>query len=467
MKASIYAIVAAATLVVALAGCRDDGAVNSSFPTDPGGDPSDAVADSPTEGAASDSDVPPDRTRDVSADPLPVDDLGDEPDQPLRPDGQDARPDSVAPDAPAPDAPGPDVPEPVYDTAFGIFYNTWHCPASSDGGTVHDISEILAGRQAWGPVGAFHWWDQPEQGYYCLARNDGLLERHAIQLRDAGIDFVFLDATNHAYVDGRSDRTSQMIIEPVDRLLAVWSEVPGAPGVVPWVPIVEPGVDAGAFTIDALLARLVAYPGMHFELFGEPLILVVDHGGFPPNEARIAALEASYTVRRMWGLLPAGGTNWSFLQPCNDPPTSGRDCNQRVTSRDGSVEQVSISVAYQQTFMNNTATATPKHAGRTFRAQFETLIRNAGAPVATITGWNEWIAQRQPCDGHPSCPCSTFPDGCFTDQWDIEFSRDIEPAQNEAGDYYLRLLTECVSMYRAGDTCASAPSNLCCIDHSF
>ncbi len=344
---------------------------------------------------------------------------------------------------------------------FGIFYSTWHCIAANER-TVHDISEVLAGRQAWGGYGVFHYWDEPAAGYYCLSEDDALLRRHAELLRDAGIDFVFLDATNHAYVDARSHDTRGMILEPLDRLLAVWSTVPGAPQVVPWVPVVEAGENPAVYTVDAILSRLAAYPGMHFEYLGRPLVLVTENSLYPVNAAREAALSHSYTVRRMWGVFSEDGPTWSFLQRCQSSPTDSDPCEQRLSVRGGEVEQIPIAAAYQQNYMSNPATATPKHRGLTFRKQFQRAFDWPETPIITITGWNEWIAQRQRC-GDPTCPCSTFPDGCFIDQWDVEYSRDIEPADNEMGDYYYRLMAACIALFRSGARCDAAHTeNLCC-----
>ena len=350
-------------------------------------------------------------------------------------------------------------------TKIGMFYNLWHCVVSADnpaGTPVHDISEVLAGRQSWGPIGEFHWWDEPQAGYYCLARNDPLLVRHATLLRDAGVDFVFLDVTNHAYVDGRSDRTRQMILEPLERLLAVWSTVERAPRVVPWVPLPQAGTDPAQYTVDALLQALGRYPGMQFEYLDRPLVLVTENEVHVTSEAKFAALSADYTLRRMWGVFRDDGPLWSFMQRCQEAPTSAALCDQRSAVLGGSLEQISIAAAYQETYMS-LPSATPKHRGLTFRRQFETLLRNPDVPIATITGWNEWIAQRQPCDAHPSCPCTTYPSGCFIDQWDVEYSRDLEPGNNELGDYYYRLLVDCIALFRSGRMCGPATAdNLCC-----
>lgn len=350
-------------------------------------------------------------------------------------------------------------------TKIGLFYHTWHCPASKNN-PVLDLTQIHAGNQEYGDYGRFHYWGRPIEGYYCLSENDALLAKHAEQIRDLGVDFVFVDVTNHAYaVNTHSDRAVQMIIEPFDRMLAVWSTIPDAPRIVPWVPVPGATEDPSFYMVDALQQRLNNYPGLQFEYLGKPLILVTDNPWSPVNESRISQLEQNYTIRRMWGLYPDGGTNWSFMQNCKESPLSNMPCFQRNVYSGGNVEQVSITVAYQATYMSNTATATPKHQGRTFRKQFETLINNPEAAIATITGWNEWISQRQQCDTVEACPCSSFPHGCFIDAWNIEYNRDIETGDNEMGDYYYRLVQSCIELFRNGGRCDNANAQeLCCKD---
>jgi hypothetical protein len=343
---------------------------------------------------------------------------------------------------------------------FGIFYSTWHCIAAN-ANPVRDISRILAGQQGWGAYGQFHYWDQPAPGYYCPSNNDAVLRQHAELLRDAGIQFVFLDATNHAYVDARSHDTPGMILQPLDRLLAVWSTVTNAPKVVPWVPVVEAGSGASTYTVDAMMQRINAYPSLRFLYLGKPLLLITENSQYPVNATREAQLAASYTVRRMWGVYGSDGEPWSFMQRCQDDPTASERCDQRVAVRGGEIEQIPIAAAYQATFMN-VSTATPKHRGLTFRKQFEQAFRWPETPIITITGWNEWIAQRQQC-GHEACPCSQYPDGCFIDQWDVEYSRDIEPGANEMGTYYYDLMRACIALFRAGQECdADHAGDVCC-----
>ncbi len=113
-------------------------------------------------------------------------------------------------------------------------------------------------------------------------------------------------------------------------------------------------------------------------------------------------------------------------------------------------------------------TATPKYQGKTFRKQFETLIDNPEVPIATITGWNEWNVGRLPCGEAYLCDCANPQDqlGCFLDQYTIDYNRDIEPTATAMGDYYYRLATACIALFRSGGRCDAAHAdNLCCKDY--
>ena len=354
-------------------------------------------------------------------------------------------------------------------TKIGVFYHTWHCPAADQ---VHDLTQILAGNAPYGPYNASHWWGRPAEGYYCLSRNDALLARHATQLRDMGVDFVFVDVTNHAYnSNALNDRPVEMIIQPFTRMVAVWSGIPGAPRIVPWVPVVR--ADAAhprdKHMVYTLLDLLNAHPGLQWVYEGKPLILVTENDSYPVDVGRWNELSANYTLRKMWANAPSDTTKWSYMERCQESPLNAAACRQRLAYKAGAIEQLPIATAYQADYMSHPASATPKHQGKTFRKQFETLLNNPETPIATITGWNEWVVGRWAC-GSLACDCNNAFDkayGCFLDQFTHEYNRDIEPAKNATGDYYYRLVQSCIKLFRAGKRCT--PDNageLCCQDYA-
>ena len=78
--------------------------------------------------------------------------------------------------------------------AVAIFYSVWHSLGYT-GSPPPDITEIEQGIGSFAPQGAWHFWGQPDGGYYG-GGNRSILDRHFAQISGAGIDFIVIDATN-------------------------------------------------------------------------------------------------------------------------------------------------------------------------------------------------------------------------------------------------------------------------------
>ncbi len=339
---------------------------------------------------------------------------------------------------------------------IGIEYSLWHCPASSSwhyhpDGPVYDISKILAGKQSWGPIHASHWWGKPDAGYYCLAENSALLRRHAELLRDAGIDFVFIDATNQTK---QADSGPDML-EPFAEMIKTWNDVSGAPKIVPWVPIMR-----GGDMVEYFDRMLKGYPRMAFSYEGRPLLLAAGSLS-EPSAIRSEKDRGRYTIRTMWGLLDLAqlrSGEWSFMQPCvaGFKAAAARElCRQHVTYHQHEIEQISVAAAYQTSYMSDKSSAVPKFHGGTFLRQLQTAHFLRTVPIVTIAGWNEWIAQSFCADDPDATHCAdpkndqSIRNPVFVDQFDPEYSRDLEPGGG-LGDYYYRLMKRGIMLLRSG-----------------
>jgi hypothetical protein len=304
-------------------------------------------------------------------------------------------------------------------TTFGIFYSAWHCPIVK-----HPALPILYTSDLTTQFqNQFHFWWKPKLGHYCLTDREDVLKQHAIWLRDAGIEYIVFDSTNHAYLDSRSDRTREMVIEPFVKLLEVWSTIPGAPKVVPWVPVIQ-----GGDVYWEMKNILDTYPSMKFYLKEKPLFLVTgDSERFVADTVAIASLEQTYTVRTMWWLQNGGNLHkWSFLEQ-----------NGLNGVRNG--EQITVSAAYQQTHITE-STGVGKKNGETFKTQFSTVFANPGVDTVLISSWNEWMGQKFVIDGRIT----------YTDSFDEDKNRDIEPQEWWKGSFYYDLMSRCISAYKSG-----------------
>lgn len=317
-----------------------------------------------------------------------------------------------------------------------ILYSVWFNPVVSASGTPEppDIRQIFETANAagtapsWGPLGAFHFWDEPSGGYY---RSDdrAVIRRHMSQLQSAGIDFIIIDNSN-ADSTWPASYYDDLFLDPVavllDEMLEMRGEGIDTPHVVFWNKTSSAESDpafAGKGIRDAFYT-----PGTYDELFvewdGKPLML--------GTEVKPPALDTDFTQRVMWGLQPTlAPSEWSFLQP--HP--------QQVSMTGSTAEQLTVATAFQQTYMSLPLTATPRRGGTTFATQWERAF-SVRPKIVTVTWWNEWIAQR-------------FEDSAgttrFVDNFTPEYSRDIEPSAGPLGSRYLDYLTEYVTAYKSHD----------------
>ena len=172
----------------------------------------------------------------------------------------------------------------------------------------------------------------------------------------------------------------------------------------------------------------------------------------PPNDADAGKLQSElrdfFTFRKPQPSYfegPTGPNQWGWLEVFP----------QHVFSNSkGTPEQMTVGVAQNALDGKLSALSNPRSHGRSFHAgsepspdQTDSSGRNfqeqwnralqVAPPFVFVTGWNEWIAGRfdQSAPFYGSGPVT------FVDQFDREFSRDIEPMRGGHGDtFYLQLI---------------------------
>ncbi len=375
----------------------------------------------------------------------------------------------------------------------GMVYYLWHCITKTgpyqnrykqdrlENDEEYNIYNVLTGRQRdWGDEFFFHWWDEPDLGYYCLGDSPDVIRKHLTMLRDAGIDFLAVDITNHPNIKSLS--AEEFVIKSFGPLLEAASSIDGAPRIVPWVPLASENVDTlnqlelacgdsgnqkncnqltnghsnsmYGYVTDLLMRE---YPELVFIYKDKPLLLEASNDVIYPREITDTVrpeLEKDWTVRPTWGLRSTND-EWQFLSTCSNAVeffnSSGwleSGCNQSINAE----EQISVAAAYQYTYISepfeqNAANPNiieggmPKFHGRTLAQQFRVAFENRETePLVLVTGWNEWIASRFILEGR----------NAFVDLFDFRRNRDIEPG-GLSGDYYYFLLRSLIAKYRAGD----------------
>ncbi len=328
----------------------------------------------------------------------------------------------------------------------GMFYVISHCP---DKAGTYNLSNILESDNpnALGPLGKTHWWGTPRAGYYCLSQNDALLREHATLLKAAGVDYIYVDITNwHDFV--YSDRSVEMITQPFENLLRVWGAMGAAntPKIIPWVKVTPetltpPNRDMIQYIKEKMVGNPLAYMSNN-----KPVVFIAPYA-YPKGHPRegqseyattkLAQYATSLLTINMW---TGAFGEWKFIAPCWDladfkNKRAIRACNQQG-SADG--QQISVAPAFAQNWMSYAPTAVPKFNGATFLQQMETA-RLSNRPYIMITGWNEWVVGRTSWPG--------YGDRLFTDQYNQEYNRDLEPAAR-SGTLYYDLLKRSVAALR-------------------
>ena len=353
---------------------------------------------------------------------------------------------------PATDALARDLPlaaeagAPRQDRFVGIFYFLWHdhqAAANPAGGGPYDVAKILArdphaldkpASPLWGPVGTYHYWGEPLYGYY---RSDDpwVIRRHAQLLADAGVDTLIFDTTNAASYP-----------ETVRKICEVFAQVRKEGGHTPRIAFMV-NTEAGktARKIYEELYRPGLFRDLWFQWQGKPLLLC-DPALATPEVRGFFTLRTAHWPFTMVNTPFAWHWEASYPQPYGytGDPAKPEQVNvsvaQNLRASDGQVTNMSNGDARGRSFHNGKAdtSAGAINHGYNFQEQWGRALE-LGAPFVMVTGWNEWIAGRwgQP-DGRPQ----------FVDQYDEEFSRDIEPMRGGHGDNYYWQLVANIRRYK-------------------
>lgn len=331
-----------------------------------------------------------------------------------------------------------EVGPPRSDRTVGIFYFLW---LGAHGNRVVDISQLLRenpAQPAFGPPGMFHWWGEPIWGYY---RSDDrfVIRKHVQMLCDAGVDVWFLDATN-AFT---YEREVSVVCDVIDQVRRSGQAYPKIAFLVHSHP---------AETAAKLFNSLYA-PGKFRELWfhwkGKPLLLA-------PDDALSDAQRQFFTVRPSWAWTRGqkwfgdGRNKWAWIDHHPQQPGWSESPDRP--------EQISVCVAQHPTANIGRSFHAGKQPppdrvapekGLCFAEQWHRAIQ-VDPQLVFVTGWNEWIAQRfiskgkQPFLGAITNEGDTF----FVDQYNQEFSRDIEPMRGGHGDNYYYQMAAAIRRYK-------------------
>ena len=350
------------------------------------------------------------------------------------------------------------------DKTVAMFYWTWHVDlAFNEPFNTNDFilkyPEAIRDydHEAWPTGGVAYFWNEPLYGYY-RTNDTWVLRRHAELLANAGVDTIFTDNTNGNYT-WRSSYTP---------LYETWSDalengavnVPKVSYLLPFGP-----TDGSREQIEMLyldIYRTGKYQNLWFYWDDKPMLM-----GFNNNIGTSSNLHKEiknfFTWRAGQAAYEVNGRqfgNWGWLATYPQIPYY----KDRDAFKDDVVEQSTVGVAVNHSYITHDCTAMNKGEdiiGRSFTSTFKDRFVQEGKEaslwghcfseqfdyaleldpqVLFITGWNEWTAGRHENWGGV--------ENAFPDQFNNEYSRDLEMTKGELKDHYYYLLVNYVRRYK-------------------
>ena len=351
------------------------------------------------------------------------------------------------------------------DKTLAMFYWQWHISFDNNTDAFNIQNFIEKYPEAKNDVSFAGWndssvyyWNEPIYGYY-RSDDNWVLRRHAELLANAGVDAVFFDNTNSDYV----------IRDGYNFIFNGWTEATksgvNAPKISYCLPFWEEGGAASntARQLKALyfdVYRQDMYQDMWFYYEGKPMIMA--NGEYLDTTDVIQSeIKNFFTFRRSYPWYVddradaerLGTWAWSAASPQPYYYKVRSDISKK------NVEQISVSVAVNYDYVKkelapmnglnivgrsyttdnegryldavngkNTSISETSLYGYHFAEQFEYAL-SVDPKVIFVTGWNEWTVSRQ------KNPWMGI-ENAFGDQFNDEFSRDIEPSKGALKDHY-------------------------------
>lgn len=348
----------------------------------------------------------------------------------------------------------------------GIFYFIWQGahgyddsgyfngdivpPSASDVNSPYDISILEHGHTDpqtinFGPKGAMHHWGKPYLDYY-VANDKWVIRKHAQMLRDAGIDVIFIDLTNgYAY------------LPVVKTLCTVYQQMLREGNRPPQISFVLNTNPAPVMQQLLTLYKSGSYDRLWYRMNGKPLVLA-------PLQDYGVEINNYYTFRYSWfdtqfghgGDWYGDGTNrWSWGEFSHQ-----RNVKEEIPVMAASHAHLNIgrsfsglSPAFRGGSQPQNTTAQQRAAGTYFKQQFEHAVQ-CDPDLIFITGWNEWVAQRQIAENPMQFLGKNISSGdtYFVDCYNHEYSRDVEPCADDFKDTYYYYMVDYVRRYKGTKT---------------
>lgn len=325
----------------------------------------------------------------------------------------------------------------------GIFYFLWlgQHERTSDGPYV--VTEIMkrfpdalsnSGSPPWGLPEAMHYWGEPLYGFY-QSTDPWVLRRHANLLSDAGIDTLIFDTTNRITYN-----------DVYMSLLKVFRQVREEGGRTPQIVfMVNTLAGDTAQEIYEELYKPGFYKDLWFYWNGKPLMICDPEKATPEVRSFFTLRRAHWPFEQVntpyaWHWEAAYPQVYGFADDPGRPEQVNVSIAQNLNQKEGKVTNMSDGDARGRSFHNGSLDTAPDAVnwGHNAEEQWGRALK-LDPPFVMVTGWNEWIAGRFARPGKGVV---------FVDQFNQEFSRDIEVMQGGHQDHYYYQLVANVRRYK-------------------
>lgn len=337
----------------------------------------------------------------------------------------------------------------------GLFYFLWHGEHGDYG--VYNLQNIMdtygtlaqnanavdpeTQKRIYGRVGAMHWFAEPLYGYY-YASDEWVIRKHMELLSNASVDFLYIDCTN-----------GYTYIENAKKVMKVCHELNqqgfDAPQIVFYTNTKSQDVMAELYN-EIYSADL--YSDTWFYVDGKPCIVGVQEGNIDEFFTVKAIQWPNKDVKdNSWPWMDFQWPQQTYLDAEGDPSAISVSIAQhnkslfsnsslygytlnRGRSFNGKQTDTASMEAYRKAYDDDPSMT---NYGYNFQAQWNRALE-ADVPYVLVTGWNEWVAQRQNAEKLKKNKDYVG----FVDTASMEFSRDAEMMRGGYFDnYYMQLLS--------------------------
>ncbi len=375
-----------------------------------------------------------------------------------------------------------EVGDPRADKTLAMFYWSWHVDgfAGSNPSNLQELSEKYPeamndwDHPVWATTNGNYWWNESIYGYY---RTDDawVLRRQAELLANAGVDVIFTDNTNST-LTWRNSYTA---------IMDTWTAAMEDGVLTPKVSFMLPfsASDDSKQQLQSLyldIFRSGKWQNLWFYWDEKPMLMAHSSN----LSARASATEKEilnfFTFRTnypgYYNSKPAYG-NWGWLSTYPQAVYY----TSRADEKAEKPEQITVGIAMNNNYKLNALDAMngAYTMGRSYTSDYEDRYAKEGneaskwgynfaeqfeyalevdPKVIFVTGWNEFRVGRYETWG-----CNT--ENAFPDQFNDEFSRDIEPTKGALQDHYYYQLVNFVRRYKGAEAIPT-PSGKLSIDMS-